>query len=250
VGAGGCVWGWACERRLWGGWALVPVFNLVMGFPLKVACSEATIALGDAAAAATYLSAGFKLFRFDGGGGCAGGFSGGVGCGVWRGWCGWWFWGFCFLPRLICWRRDLRVALRGRLVDGGGGWRFSLRRERGGGRPAGFLLGACGGRRLGGVVVLRLEAGVARRGAPRLVSRGVGGRVALAVDGVARRVCRSCRVGWRWGDFRMRRRLRGDDLCRRICPRSACLRASAYTRQATPHSSGPPAPWAPVLSFF
>ena len=34
------------------GWALVPVFNLVMGLPLKVAvaCSEATIALGDAAA--------------------------------------------------------------------------------------------------------------------------------------------------------------------------------------------------------
>ena len=45
-----------------GGWALVPVFNLVMGLPLKVAvaCSEATIALGDAAAAATYLSAGFR----------------------------------------------------------------------------------------------------------------------------------------------------------------------------------------------
>jgi len=54
VGAGGCVWGWACERRLWGGWALVP---LVMGLPLKVACSEATIALGDAAAC---LSAGFS----------------------------------------------------------------------------------------------------------------------------------------------------------------------------------------------
>jgi uncharacterized membrane protein YfcA len=42
-----------------GGWALVPVFNLVMGLPLKVACSEATIALGDVAAA-TYLSAGFR----------------------------------------------------------------------------------------------------------------------------------------------------------------------------------------------
>jgi uncharacterized membrane protein YfcA len=62
-----------------GGWALVPVFNLVMGVPLKVACSEATIALGDAAA--MYLSAGFKLFRFDAGGGCAGGFSGSVCCG-------------------------------------------------------------------------------------------------------------------------------------------------------------------------
>jgi hypothetical protein len=36
-----------------------------MGVPLRVACSEASIALGDAAA---YLSAGFKLFRFDGGG--------------------------------------------------------------------------------------------------------------------------------------------------------------------------------------
>ena len=42
------------------GGALVPVFNLVMGLPLKVACSEATIALGDAAAA-TYLSAGFLV---------------------------------------------------------------------------------------------------------------------------------------------------------------------------------------------
>jgi len=43
---------------VWGGWALVPVFNLVMRLPLKVACSEATIALGDAAA--TYLSAGLR----------------------------------------------------------------------------------------------------------------------------------------------------------------------------------------------
>jgi hypothetical protein len=32
------------------------------------------------------------------------------------------------------------------------------------GWSAGFLLGACGGRRLGGVVVLRLEAGAVRRG--------------------------------------------------------------------------------------
>ncbi len=80
-GAGGCVWGWACERRLWGGWALVPVFNLVMGFPLEVACSETTIALGDAAAA-TYPSVGFRLFGFDAGGGRVGGFSWGVGCGV------------------------------------------------------------------------------------------------------------------------------------------------------------------------
>jgi len=37
--------------------------------------------------------------------------------------------GFCFSPRP---RRDLRYALRRRLVDGGGGWRFSLRRGRGG----------------------------------------------------------------------------------------------------------------------
>ncbi len=51
-----------------GGWALVPVFNLVMGLPLKVACSEDAIALGDAAAA-TYLSVGFRLFGFDAGGG-------------------------------------------------------------------------------------------------------------------------------------------------------------------------------------
>jgi hypothetical protein len=119
--------------------------------------------------------------------------------------------GVLLLPLLICWRRDLRVALRGHLVDGGGGWRFSLRRERGGGRSAGFLLGACGGRRLGGVVVLRLEADVARRGAPRLVSRGVGGRVALCGGRVARRVCRG---GWRLGSAealgagRVRRRCR------------------------------------------
>jgi len=38
---------------------------MVMGVPLKVACSEVAIALGDAAA---YLSAGFRLFGFDGGG--------------------------------------------------------------------------------------------------------------------------------------------------------------------------------------
>ncbi len=37
------------------GWALVLVFNLVMGIPLKVAvaCSEVAIALGDAAAGRT-----------------------------------------------------------------------------------------------------------------------------------------------------------------------------------------------------
>jgi len=60
-----------------GGWALVPVFNLVMGLPLKVAvaCSETTIALGDAAA--TYLSAGFRFFGFDSGGNRVGG-------GLWR----------------------------------------------------------------------------------------------------------------------------------------------------------------------
>ena len=52
-----------------GGWALVPVFNLVMGVPLKVACSEVAVAFGDAAA---YLSAGFRLFGFDGGGGRVG----------------------------------------------------------------------------------------------------------------------------------------------------------------------------------
>ncbi len=55
--------GWVCERRLWG-WALVPGFDLVMGFLLKgaVACSEVAIALGDVA---LYLSAGFRLFGFD-----------------------------------------------------------------------------------------------------------------------------------------------------------------------------------------
>jgi len=69
-GAGRTAWGLAAALRVGlvsgvfgvgGGWALVPVFNLVMGLPLKVACSEATIALGDAAAAATYLPAGFRL---------------------------------------------------------------------------------------------------------------------------------------------------------------------------------------------
>jgi len=79
------------------------VFNLVMGVQLKVACSEVAIALGDAAAV-TCLSAGFRFFGFDSGGGRVGGFSGGLGCGVWRGSCGWWF---CFLPRL---RRDLRYT--------------------------------------------------------------------------------------------------------------------------------------------
>jgi hypothetical protein len=61
-----------------GGWALVP---LVMGLLLKVAvaCSEVAIALGDAAAVAAYLSAGFRLFGFDGGGGRVG-----VGCGEGR----------------------------------------------------------------------------------------------------------------------------------------------------------------------
>ncbi len=39
-----------------------------MGLLLKVACSEVAIALEDAAAAATYLSAGFRLFGFDAGG--------------------------------------------------------------------------------------------------------------------------------------------------------------------------------------
>jgi hypothetical protein len=39
---------------------------MVIGLLLKVAYSEVAIALGDAA---LYLSAGFRLFRFDGGGG-------------------------------------------------------------------------------------------------------------------------------------------------------------------------------------
>jgi len=58
-----------------------------MGLPLKVAvaCSEATIALGDAAA--TYLSAGLRLdFLVSTQVGAAlGGFSGGAGCGVCEG---------------------------------------------------------------------------------------------------------------------------------------------------------------------
>jgi len=98
-GAGRTAWGLAAVFGVglvsgWGGggWALVPVFNLVMGLPLKVAvaCSEATIALGDAAVAATYLSAELRLFWFrrrgavlgvgcgvcEGAGGAAGGFGG------------------------------------------------------------------------------------------------------------------------------------------------------------------------------
>lgn len=45
---------------LGGGWALVPVYNLVMGLPLKVsvACSSATLAVGDAPAAWTFLRSG------------------------------------------------------------------------------------------------------------------------------------------------------------------------------------------------
>ena len=132
-----------------GGWALVPVFNLVMGLPLKVAvaCSEATIALGDAAAVA-YLSVGFRLYGFDAGGGRVGSFSWGVGCGVWRGSCGWWFWGFAS-------RRGYAVT-RGRLYGGvlltvaAAGVFLSVVGAAG---SAGFLLGACGRRRLGGVVV-------------------------------------------------------------------------------------------------
>ena len=95
-----------------GGWALVPAFNLVMGLLLKVAvaCSEVAIALGDAAAVATYLSAGFRLFGVDAGGNRVGGFSGGGGCGFWRGWCGWWFWGFA--------SRRGHAVTRGRLYGG------------------------------------------------------------------------------------------------------------------------------------
>jgi len=84
-GAGRTAWGLAAAFGVGfvsgvfgvgGGWALVPVFNLVMGLLLKVAvaCSEVAIALGDAAA--TYLSVGFRLFGFDAGGGRVGGFSG------------------------------------------------------------------------------------------------------------------------------------------------------------------------------
>ena len=128
-------------------WALVP--EMVMGLLLEVAvaCSEVAIALGDAAAA-TYLSAGFRLFGVDAGGGRVGGFSWGADCGVWRRQCGWWFWGFAS-------RRGYAVTcgIRRSLVDGGCSRRFSLCRGRGGGWPASFRLGACGGRRLGGIVV-------------------------------------------------------------------------------------------------
>jgi len=88
------------------GGALVPVFNLVMGLPLKAACSEATIALGDAAAA-TYLSAGFRpdFLVSTQVGAVLGAFLGAWVAAFGAGWCGWWFWGFCFSPRL---RHDLR----------------------------------------------------------------------------------------------------------------------------------------------
>jgi len=127
-----------------GGWALVPVFNLVMGLPLKVAvaCSEATIALGDAAAA-TYLSAGFRLFGFDAGGDCAGGFSWGAGCGGDRA-----AGGFAS-------RRGYAVTC-GRLY-GGVLWTVAAAgvflSVVGAAGSAGFCFGACSRRRLGGVVV-------------------------------------------------------------------------------------------------
>ena len=116
-GAGRTAWGLAAVfgvglvSGVFGvGGALVPVFNLVVGLPLKVACSEVAIALGDAAAA-TYLSAGFRPdFLVSTQVGVALGPFWGRGLRrLWRrGSCGWWFWGFCFSPRLICWRRDLR----------------------------------------------------------------------------------------------------------------------------------------------
>jgi hypothetical protein len=55
-----------------------------MGLPLKVAvaCSEAAVALRDAAAA-TYLSAGFRLFRFRRRRGCVGGWGEGLARVVW-----------------------------------------------------------------------------------------------------------------------------------------------------------------------
>jgi hypothetical protein len=162
-----------------GGWALVPVFNLVMGIPLKVACSEAVIALGEAAA---YLSAGFRLFCFDGGGGP---------CWRvlrrWRGSCGWWF---CFSPRL---RRDLQRALRRRLV--GGGWLSWARRS---GLSSRRLWRPPSRRRCG------VEIGAVALLALFLVASSARRSTGLAA------VCRSCRVGWRWGDFRMRRRLREE----------------------------------------
>lgn len=46
-----------------GGWAMVPVYNIVMGLPLKVAVasSEATIVLGDVAGVLTYLKTGAEI---------------------------------------------------------------------------------------------------------------------------------------------------------------------------------------------
>jgi hypothetical protein len=68
-----------------------------MGVPLKVACSEVAIAFGDAAA--TYLSAGFRLFCFDGGGAVLARVAARVVRLV--------VLGFCLSPRL---RRDLRYT--------------------------------------------------------------------------------------------------------------------------------------------
>jgi hypothetical protein len=173
-----------------GGWALVSVLNLVMGVPLKVAvaCSEVAIALGDAAVA-TYLSAGFRPdFLVSTQEGRVGGFSGGVGCGVWRGSCGWWFWGVCFSPRL---RRDLQKASRRHLVGGG---RLSWARRSG-------FSSRCLWR-----PPFRRRCGV-EIGAAALLALFLVASAAWRSTGLAA-VCRSCRVGWRWGDFCMRRRLR------------------------------------------
>ncbi len=200
------------------GGVLVPVFNLVMGLLLKVAvaCSEVAIALGDAVA--TYLSAGFRLFGFDAGGGCVGGFWGRglrrlarivrlVVLGV------------CFSPRL---RRDLQKASRRHLVDGGGGRRFSLRRGR---SVCGFSprrLWWPSSRRRCGVEIggWRCPPRCSSPCFSRLFSASAASRwqvCAARCRGCSRRLRPACGAA-----------CVGDDLCRRICPHSAYLRP--YTR--------------------
>jgi len=164
--------------------------------------------------AVAYLSVGFRLFCFDAGGNRVGGFSGGVSCGVWRGSCGWWFWGFAS-------RRGYAVTCRrlygGVLLTAAAGFQSWAR--------WGLACGFSPGRRC-------LVTGVAVFFALFLAASAAGylwwaGCAAcspelprwLAVQRLGAGVSSACGTA-----------CVGDDLCRRICPRSACLRVSVYTR--------------------
>jgi hypothetical protein len=149
-----------------------------MGLPLKVACSEVAVAFGDAAA--TYLSAGFSTEV-------------GAVSGV--------FLGASVAARVVrlvvllfaAATPHLLKALRRCLIDGGGG-RLSWAR-RSGFSPQ--RLWRPPSRRRCGVEI----------GAAALLASFLAASAASRWQVCAAR-CRSCRVGWRWGDFRMRRRLR------------------------------------------